>query len=225
MLDVETVTQHSELLGRQKVHDERSRAYALGAAVDRSTWRDRRIRLYEPIPNPNQWVGACTGVAKCSQLNAVGNRRKGRVLNMLDAERLYSRSTEIDPWVGTWPPDDTGSSALASCKAAAEFGLATREYRWLFGGADEVVQAVMEGKVISVGTWWHFDMFNRDFPLLHVSGGVAGGHQYVIRGYNKDNDWVLGRCWWGEYQDFWLRREDLDMLLRDGGDAHWQATA
>lgn len=28
MLDVETVTQRSELLGRQKVHDERSRAYA-----------------------------------------------------------------------------------------------------------------------------------------------------------------------------------------------------
>lgn len=225
MLDIEVVTQHSPLLGRNKVHDERSRAHPMATTVDRSTWRDKMIRLYEPIPNPKQWVGSCTGVAKCSQLNAVGNRRKGRVRNMLDAERLYSRSTEIDPWVGTWPPDDTGSSALASCKAAAEFGLAVPEYRWLFGGADEVVQNVIEGRVISVGSWWHWDMFNTDFPLLKVAGGVAGGHQYVIRGYDKDNDWVLGRCWWGEFRDFWLRRADLDTLLRDGGDAHWQATA
>lgn len=210
-------------LGRQKIHDDRSRAFPLlGATVDRSTWRDKAIRLYEPMPNPNQRVGCCTGVAKCSQLNAVGNRQKGVVLGMADAERIYARNTEIDPWAGQWPPEDTGSSGLASCKTAQEFGLGG-DYRWIFGGADEVIQNVMQGRVISVGTWWYWDMFYRDAAgLVHPTGGQAGGHQYVIRGYDVDHDRALGRCWWGDFRDFWISRADLDALLRDGGDAHWQ---
>ena len=219
------VPQLTPKLGRQVEHNSRSRAFAMGTAIDRSTWRDKSIRLYEPIPNPNQMVGCCTGVAKCSQLNAAGNRKTGRVLKMADAERIYSRNTEIDPWDGNWPPDDTGSSGLASCQTAIEFGLAG-EYRWLFGAADEVVQNVMEGRVISVGTWWYWDMFQPDARgLIKVGGGQAGGHQYVIRGYDVDRDWVLGRCWWGSFRDFWMSRSDLDALLRDDGDAHFQRTA
>jgi hypothetical protein len=227
MIDIEVVPQQDPRLGRQKVHDEASRGFAMRAVVDRSTWRDKSIRLYDPIPNPNQRVGCCTFVAKCCQFNAIGNRKMGVVLNMTDAERGYARNTQIDPFPGTWPPTDTGSSGLASAKTAQEFGLGG-EYRWLFGGADEVVQNVMEGRVISVGTWWYWDMFADDQPILagppliRPSGGQAGGHQYVIRGYDVDRDLVLGRCWWGSYRDFWLARTDLDALLRDDGDAHWQ---
>lgn len=226
-MSIETITvpQLSPHLGRQVVHDSRSRSFAARVAVDRSTWRDKAIRIYDPIPNPNQVVGCCTGVAKCVQLNAVGNRVKGRVLDMWMAESIYSRNTQIDPWEGEWPPDDTGSSGLASAKTAIEFGLAG-EYRWLFGGADEVVQAVMAGQTISVGTWWYWDMFNQDSRgLVRPTGGQAGGHQYTIRGYDVDRDWVLGRCWWGSFRDFWISRADLHALLMDDGDAHFQRTA
>lgn len=212
-------------LGRNKVHDPRSRAFPMMVTVDRSLWRDKAIRLYEPFPNPYQRVGCCTGVAKASQLNAVGNRVSGRVLNLTDAERMYSRNSEIDPFPGTWPPTDTGSSGLASAKTAIEFGWATDEYRWIFGGADEVVQNIMEGRVISAGTWWYWSMFVRDsLGRITVSEaeGQAGGHQYVLRGYDLSSDYVLGRCWWGDFRDFWIKRTDLDMLLRDGGDAHYQ---
>lgn len=222
IVDVEVVEQQSELLGRNKVHDERSRAFPMRGAVDRSTWRDKEIRLYDPWPNPNQTVGCCTGVAKCHQFNAVGNRKMGQVLDMEDAERIYSRNTEIDPWDGSWPPTDTGSSGLASAKTAQEFGLGG-EYRWLFGGADEVVQNIVEGRAISVGTWWYWDMFEQNGDgLVSVSGGQAGGHQWIARGYDASRDWVEGRCWWGSFRDFWITRTDLDNLLRDGGDAHWQ---
>ena len=222
---VEAIPQQSPLLGRQVEHDERSRAFAMAATPDRSTWRDRLIRIYDPIPNPNQAVGCCTGVAKCVQLNAVGNRKTGRILKMGDAERIYSRNTQIDPWEGVWPPTDTGSSGLASCKSAVEFGLAG-EYRWLFGGADEVVQNIVEGRTISVGTWWYWDMFNLDAKgEIRVTGGIAGGHQWTARGYDLDRDLVMGRCWWGSFRDFWIRRTDLDALLRDQGDAHFQVTS
>jgi len=225
LISTTTVPQHSPLLGRQKAHDVRSRAFPLRTAVDRSTWHDKAIRLYDPLPNPNQRVGCCTGVAKSSQLNAVGNRVKGRVLDMEDAERIYSENTKIDIWEGEWPPDDTGSSGLASCKAAQNLGLG-KEYRWLFGGADEVVQNIMEGRVISVGTWWYESMFDlRHDGSIKVSGDRAGGHQYVLRGYDEARDWVMGRCWWDSFRDFWISRTDLNNLLMDDGDAHWQVSA
>lgn len=222
MTELQTVEQQSQLLGRQKEHDPRSRGFAMRATVDRSTWKDKAVRIYDPIPNPNQTIGCCTGVAKAVQFNSIGNRKTGVVLKMADAEAIYSRNTALDPWPGEWPPDDTGSSGLASCKAAVEMGLGG-EYRHIFGGADEVIQNVVEGRVISVGTWWYYDMFDTDSDgRVHVSGGQAGGHQYVIRGYDVDKDWALGRCWWGSFRDFWIARVDLDALLRDGGDAHWQ---
>lgn len=224
-IDVKVVPQESPLLGRQMFHDSRSFAFPLlTGTIDRSTWRDKAIRLYDPLPNPNQAVGCCTGVAKCNQLNAIGNRVIGRVLDMGDAEALYSWASAHDPWPGQWPPVDTGSSGLASAQAAAEFGIGG-EYRWIFGGADEVVQNVIEGRAISVGTWWYWDMFNQDpTGQIHVGGGQAGGHQYIIRGYDVDRDLVLLRCWWGQFRDAWLARSDLDSLLRDGGDAHYQVT-
>jgi hypothetical protein len=194
-------------------------------AVDRSLWRDKAVRVYDPRANPDQCHGECTGCAKMMQFNAVGNRRTGVVLGMGDAHRNYSRNTEIDPWAGSWPPDDTGSSGLASCKSAQEHGLGG-EYRWLFGGADEVVQSIMQGKVISVGTWWYESMFHpQPSGLITVHGDRAGGHQYAARAYDKGRDLVGLRCWWGSYRDVWIHRTALDDLLRDGGDAHWQARA
>lgn len=225
-LDIEVVEQQSVLLGRNKVHDERSRAFASPVEVDKSTWKSKAIRLYEPTPNPNQEVGCCTGVSKSSQLNAVGNRVTGRVLGMGNALSIYHIATQIDPWDGEYPPDDTGSSGLASAKAAQRLGLAG-EYQWLFGGADEVVQNIIQGRVISVGTWWYWSMFDKSRSGLigPATGGKAGGHQYVIRGYYEPKDWVLGRCWWGPtFRDFYMPRTQLNDLLMDGGDAHFQHT-
>jgi hypothetical protein len=224
-IDIEVVEQQDPRLGRNKRHDTASRAFAVPRKViDRSTWVDKSIRIYDPIPNPNQEIGCCTCVAKCIQLNASGNRKAGRVLKMPDAVRSYSRNTEIDPYDGTYPPTDTGSDGLASCQAAKEFGWAG-EYQWEFGGADGVIQNIMEGRPMSLGTWWYWDMFDQDqYGHVNITGGVAGGHQYVARGYRKSRDWVLCRCWWGSYRDFWISRVDLDSLLRDGGDAHFQRT-
>lgn len=229
-LTIVRVEQTTPLLGRQLVHDPRSRNYPHLVAVDRSTWHDKAIRLYDPHPNPNQPVGNCTLCAKAMQLNAVGNRRLGRVLNMDWALRGYSIATRLDPFPGAYLPDDTGSSGLASAKTAQQTGDGG-EFRWLFGGADEIVSTVCSPRplVVSVGTWWYGDMFSGSgqwvgLPMLRPTGGRVGGHQYAIRGYDKDKDLALGRCWWGGFRDFWISRTDLDSLVRDGGDAHVQAT-
>lgn len=231
---VEQVEPSDPRLGRQIVHDRRSLAFPLqaAAAVDKTTWRDKVVAIYDPRPNPNQTVGNCTMCAKAMQMNSVHNRKPGVVLDMKWAMDGYHLETTIDPFPGAYPPDDTGSSSLASCKAAQQLGVGG-EYQWVLNGADGVVQAIMAGHAISVGTWWYQSMFSSDTskygvrrPVISPAGSTkAGGHQYIARGYDLKRDLVLLRCWWGSFKDVWIARTDLDALLADGGDAHWQARA
>jgi hypothetical protein len=222
-LDVKVVPQKDKRLGRQKVHDPVSRGWPLSFTLDREHWRTKSVRLYDPWPNLNQCHGECTGVAKSMEFNAVGNRRKGHVLKMDDAHKIYSlASLKFDPWDGGWPPEDTGSSGLAAAKAAQQLGLGG-SYRHVFRGADEVVQLIQQGRAVNVGTWWTWGMFEPDEDgIIEPTGGMAGGHQYLARGYDLDRDLVKLRCWWGWYRDVWIRRDHLNDLLMDDGDAHVQ---
>lgn len=221
-LDIELVPQRDKRLGRQKVHDPASRGWPLSMGLDRTNWRNKRIRVYDPRPNPNQCHGECTGVAKAVQFNAVHNRVKGHVLRMDTAHKIYSLASTLDPWPEHWPPDDSGSSGLASAKAAQQLNLGG-PYHHVFRGADEVVQLIQDGKAVSIGTWWMWDMFEPDDDgIIEPTGGRAGGHQYIGRGYEVERDLILLRCWWGEFRDVWIRRNHLNDLIMDGGDAHVQ---
>lgn len=219
------IVSHDARLGRHVHHDPASKGYALPVAVDRTSWHSKAIRLYDPVPNPDQQVGCCTGCAKAMQLNAAHNRVAGQVLGMDAALSIYSVATTLDAIPGSYPPNDTGSSGLAAAKAAQRLKLGGT-YLWLFSGADAVVQAVMDGHVVNVGTEWDNDMFHQDSSgRVYPGGGVAGGHEWTVRGYDADRDLILGRCWWGSFRDFWLARTDLDDLLANDGDAHVQTRA
>lgn len=221
-IEVKAVPQLHPNLGRQKVHDSKSRSFPTKVVVDRSTWKTKTIRIYDPKFNPNQCHGECTGCAKAMEMNAAGNRVAGQVFTMDDAHKLYSLATKLDPFSGEWPPDDTGSSGLAASKAAQKLGIGG-EYRHVFGGADEVVQLIMLGRVVNVGTWWYEGLFHPDAKgIVEPSGPQVGGHQFIVQGYYKPLDMVVIRCWWGDYRDVYLKREHLNQLLLDGGDAHIQ---
>jgi hypothetical protein len=204
-LHVVMVDQTDPRLGRQCVQDPRSRAFPM-AAPDTSTWRSKTIRMYDPTPNPNQTIGDCTGCDKAMEGNAAGNRVSGRILTMADAEQIYSLATELDPW------------------AAIQLKLGGA-YRWNFThDASGIVQEIMEGRTVGVGTWWYEGGF-RPKPrkqggvYVEMTGAKAGGHQWRIRGYDEPTDMLLGRCWWGRFRDFWITRTHLAELLADDGDA------
>ena len=219
-LYVKRVERRDLRLGRVVVHDEASRRFAVNATVDTATWNTRVIRLYDPLPNPSQCHGECTGCDSAMGFNAVGNRVRGRVLNMDDAHRIYSLATTLDPWEGSWPEYDTGSSGLAAAKAAQQLGLGG-EYLWHFGGVDEVVQSIMDGHTVGVGTWWFDGMFEPDKDgFIWPTGRLAGGHQYRARAYYEALDAVGVRCWWGDgFRDVKIKREVLGELLADDGDS------
>lgn len=221
-LNVKLVAQRWPVLGRQMVHDPRSRSFPTGVTVDRSTWKNKKIRIYDPLVNPNQCHGECTGCAKSMEFNAVGNRVQGQVLSMDDAHQIYSLASLLDPFTGAWPPDDTGSSGIAAAQAAQKRGLGG-EYRHVFGGADEIVQLIQSNRVVNVGTWWYYDMLRpNEFNIIEPTGNMVGGHQYVAHGYEKKRDLVLLRCWWGAFRDVWIKREHLNDLVMNEGDAHLQ---
>lgn len=225
---VKHIEQQDPRLGRYVRHDPASRGFPMRLTIDKSTWRDKSIRIYDPTPNPDQCHGECTYCAKCMEFNAVGNRIKGRVLGMDTAHAGYSLATTLDSYAGSWTAptwEDTGSNGLAACKAAQQ-RREGGEYRWYFGGADEIVQAIQDGWVVNLGSWWHWDMFRPDADgLIKATGGYAGGHQYIGKAYWKSRDWVGLRCWWGTYRDVWIPRTgpgSLDTLMHDDGDAHSQ---
>lgn len=224
----EKVVQRDPRLGRNIVHDSRSRGFAMGLTPDRSTWVTKSLRIYDPLPNENQCHGECTCCAQCMLFNTAHNRKTGQVLRMDTAHKLYSLATSIDPFEGSWTSptwEDTGSSGLAAAKASQQLGLGG-PYRFIFGGADEVVQTIMSGRTVSLGTAWYDGMFYPDSRnTIHPTGALAGGHQYVARGYVLSSDKVKIRCWWGDFRDVLIKRTALNDLLMDNGDAHTQDIA
>ena len=220
-----TVDQTDPRLGRQCVHDPRSRSFAFQAAPP-PPLRDITLRVYGPRTVPSQTIGCCTGVDAAVKCDIRGNRIRGVVLDMDDAVRIYSRATALDPFDGQYPPTDTGSSALGACKAQLEQGLISR-YEWIFDGVDGILAAIVAGHPVGVGTWWLGDMFRPDpaTGLVSVTGRRAGGHQWTVIGYRRRLDAFVGQCWWGRWGlhgsgRFLIRRPDLATLLADDGDAH-----
>lgn len=221
-LDVEFIPQLDKKLGRQKVHDPRSFDYPYELPIAPNSWGTHKVNIYDPYRNPRQCHGECTGCANAMMLNSENNRQPGEILDMNYAHRVYSQATRLDPWPGSWTPNDTGSSGLAAAKAAQRMGYGGR-YRHLFRGADQVVQTIMAGRVVSVGSWWTSGMSRPNAQrVIEPTGRRIGGHQYVAWAYDKPRDLVLIRCWWGGYRDVWIKRTHLNDLLMDGGDAHVQ---
>lgn len=213
-------------LGRHVRHDERNKNYRVMRAVLLpelvDTHHDRRGRAL----NQGQ-LGGCTFFSLCHALKCEPLWRTPTrhpfvpVLNSKLAVKGYSRATQIDPFAGQYPPDDTGSSGQAACQAAVEMGL-IGSYEWAFGGAEAraalLVQPTMHGTV------WTEAMFHPDSDgRVHPTGAVMGGHEYAAIGLDVERrrTWYWQTWgWWGLDGRglFYQTWEDEDALLAQSGD-------
>ncbi len=211
-------------LGRHVVHDPRSWDFQEELPRRAEPLRDVQHRRYDPRPEPRQEIGCCTGVGECMLGNAKNNRVKGVILGMDRAVEVYSLATTLDPFQGTYPPTDTGSSGLAAAKAAVQLGIAEK-YVWYFT-LEDVLRA-LQNHPISFGGLWTYDMFRatRDNPLVRPTGAVAGGHQWVLSGYRAKDELIVGECWWGSgfgrNGRFYISTPDFQRLYENRGDAHY----
>lgn len=210
-------------LGRHVNHDSRSRSFAYPVTGDVPIVSVQHIR-HTPILDQGS-LGSCTGNAAIGCMGTgqfyatVDGRDRYHALNEADAVAVYSRATQIDPFTGAYPPDDTGSDGLSVAKVLTEAGMIAG-YRHAFS-LDAALAALMQSPVIT-GTVWRDGMFNPNADgLVTPSGPVAGGHEYVADGYDAARGWVWFRNSWGDWAkagSFAMEAEAWGKLLDDDGD-------
>jgi hypothetical protein len=210
-------------LGRHVRHDPRSWEYRV-TPQDRplvTTMHARRIPILD-----QELIGSCTGNAAVGHLGTDPVRSPFHTafpdvpLDESDANSLYSAATQLDPYAGQWPPDDTGSDGLSIAKAARARGWCT-SYLHAFT-LDAALDALLDGPLITGVNWYE----GFDYPdangFVTVSGEILGGHEFVVRGIDvdtktihADNSWGPG---WGNAGSFQFTWEDWERLLSEQGD-------
>lgn len=209
-------------LGRHRNHDARSRLYPYRAP--RRALTTIRHQRHTPILDQGA-TGSCTGNAGIGCLGTgvfyatVTPTDVYRTLDEMDALALYSAATRIDPYPGTYQPDDTGSDGLSIAKALTDAGMISG-YEHTFS-VDHALQALMDRPLIC-GTMWTDGMFTPTLEgLVRPTGVDVGGHEYVVDGYDQVRGWVwFANSWstsWGVAGRFAMQVEDwADLLGRDG---------
>lgn len=159
-------------------------------------------------------LGSCTGNAMAGVLNTAPFHVKyTRLKTEADAVTLYKRATVIDGFPGAYPPDDTGSSGLAVCKAAQEFGW-LKGYTWAFG-IQHALEALQLGPVITGFDWYEgFDRPNSS-GQVRIAGQIRGGHEVEAYSYHPDTDLVW---FWNSWSRAWGWRGRFNMTSKTWGD-------
>jgi hypothetical protein len=209
-------------LGRHVRHDPKSRMFAYDAKQEEL--REVHHRRYGGPFDQGQ-IGSCTGNASAGVLNTVPvHIPRHRLMTETDAVRIYSKATIIDPYDGSYPPDDTGSDGLSVAKACLAEGL-IREYDHAFG-IDQALAALQERPFIT-GVNWYESMDEPDeHGFVTVAGQVRGGHEFEALGFIPraihdqdiiifENSWSME---WGKRGRFYMRVPDFARLLDEEGD-------
>lgn len=132
---------------------------------------------------------------------------------------IYNGAQDNDEWEGT---DYYGSSV----RGGAKFLTLTKEldsYVWAFDIETLLNWLATKGPVV-FGSNWYESMFNPNGRgELIIDGRIAGGHAYLISGYNDETERVTiinswGRSWSRNGRAS-LRFTDLARLLREDGEA------
>lgn len=147
----------------------------------------------------------------------MATRAKVRTEEFLNS--LYAAAQRLDEWPGE---DYNGTSVRAGAKVLAGQGRIV-EYLWGASVA-ELRQFVLSRGTVVVGSDWHEEMF---FPENHggylkLEGPVAGGHAWLVIGYNATkkafrvlNSWGPD---WGDNGKAWISEEDMETLCGRGAE-------
>jgi hypothetical protein len=135
--------------------------------------------------------------------------------------QIYHEAQLADEWPGE---DYEGTSVRGGAKALLADTRLNR-YVWAANALDVRDFLITTGTVV-MGTDWRNGMFDPDpaTGLLKLSGPVAGGHAYLLCGYDAPRDWFqMVNSWDGWGLDgtgvAFIAFGDLDRLIRAHGEA------
>lgn len=214
-------------LGRHINHDLRSVDYDIEkvlprqfsqVAVRSQIWK-RWVAAYDQGS-----LGSCTGNAVAGLLMTdpfFGTEK--RAFTEQDAIAIYSLATQLDPFSGQYPPDDTGSDGLDAMKAAHKMGYLFAYYH-IFDFQILTRYLSWVGPVV-IGCNW-YDSFDAPsssgLVTISPNAQVRGGHEFEIMGLDPAaktircvNSWGTG---WGDHGCFQIGWNDVERLLSEQGD-------
>jgi hypothetical protein len=236
-------------LGRNVKHDARSKAFAHPATTAPDGPVDWAVHI--PVLDQDRTVtfkghtytgtGSCTGNAGTGdegsdtsiRIGVQADPATGAPLDEQYALQMYSDATAIDPYQGTFPPDDEGSDGLSIAKVLKARGLIDSYTHIL--SYDVALSAIQEGPFIT-GVNWYDSMFTPDADgVVSIDPGsrVAGGHEFLVVGRAMVRGSLMWKCrnsWgrsWGIGGNFYLSDATYERLLAEDGDAtvlHWTTT-
>jgi len=208
---------------RIKSFDPRSRNYDIKELVADKPLRKRHWTVKRVLDQGND--GACVGFGWAGELIATP------AVNLVDNKYaqtvIYWGAQKIDEfpggeYPGANPGGQQGSSVLAGAKTVKSLGY-IGEYRWAFNFQDVLKTLSNVGPVV-VGTNWYYDMENVDQDgFIHIGGGIAGGHCYVLVGHDPaEKSVTIQNSWgenWGKKGQAKISYADLQRLLNEDGEA------
>lgn len=206
-------------LGRHVEHDPRSLAYLepeRDTPLQSKTW-PRHIGSLD-----QQDTGACTGFGATGCLGSDPFFPTITItLDNAEGRELYHEATILDSISGTWPPTDTGSTGLAVAKACKNAGLISGYTHAT--SLQAALSTIANASPVITGVNWYegFDTPDEN-GLVHIEGDVRGGHEFVVRGVDVENQLVhADNSWgatWGLAGSFSFSWDDWERLLGEEGD-------
>lgn len=178
-------------------------------------------------------TGTCVAHGWTSKIHAAPLMQK---MNLTPFD-FYRRIVTIDEWTDNDfeanASDNllqSGTSVRAGAKMLVQLGYA-KQYLWA-ESAEDVRAWILAGfGGVVFGTWWKSNMMQTDTEgFVGYTGNNVGGHAYYGNGWNdrvphNGQKVPAVRCqqsWggaWGQRGRFWMTMEDLDLAIREGGEA------
>lgn len=140
-------------------------------------------------------VGACTGFAAAQCLNC---SPWGQKLTNQDALAIYALATTKDPWPGSYPDEDTGSSGLAAMQACRELGL-IMSWSNAFSLDDVLVGLQTRPGILGISWFDGCDEPGLATGQITPTGSNRGGHEIAIVGCEVERGLVVLRNSWGTW--------------------------
>jgi hypothetical protein len=138
---------------------------------------------------------------------------------LADPATLYQEGQKLD---GTPITDvESGLTCDSAAKVMRAHGF-VGEWRWA-ESVDEVIQWVLTTGPCAIGANWYYDMFEpKKDGTVSMTGGMAGGHQWVINGasmkkkrFRDKNSWNRT---WGLSGRFITTFDQVAQMLQEGAE-------